>query len=364
MKMFGGITMTRCNQLKRKIKAVILAPIRDFGRCKLASHMCAALCAVAAKPVLTRLLSTLAVQGIDRAVICYYGDNQRLKDAVKDVKGMEIEFLDEPLPVGSAGCIRDASCGDRNTLLLVLYAGIISPPKVSTLIEAHQESKSHLTVFFASGPQSSRPEDHALEIYICDRRVVDYMPSQGYFDIKEGLIPEMVRFGQTVAAKVLPLHATGFRDRRSCLSALTHYLHSGVDINEDLSLGLIRRSKDLWTAENAQLAADVTIHGPVVVMERVRIASGAVIFGPTIIEPDVTIGENSLIDNTVVWARANIASNCRIHRSIIHHGATVRPNSVVNDNVVLCQNTAEFGPWTNLIGDAASSFQPHIAIPE
>jgi NDP-sugar pyrophosphorylase family protein len=190
------------------------------------------------------------------------------------------------------------------------------------------------------------------------------MPSQGYFDIKEGLIPEMVRVGQTVAAKVLSLHATGFRDHESYLSALTHYLHSGVDINEDLSLDLIRRSIDLWTAENARLAADVTIHGPVVVMERAVIASGVVIFGPAIIEPDVTIGENSLIDNTVVWARANIASNCRIRRSIIDHNATVRPNSVVNENVVLCQNTAGFGPWTNLIGSATNRFQPHIAIPE
>ena len=356
--------MTGRNQLKRRIKAVILAPIRDFGRCKLASHMCAALWPVAGKPVLNRLLSSVRDQGIDQAVICFYGDNQRLKDAVKDVRGMELEFLDEPLPVGSAGCIRDASCGDRNTLLLVMYAGIISPPKVSTLIEAHQESKSHLTVFFASHPQSSQPEDHALEIYVCDRQVIDYMPSQGYFDIKEGLIPEMVRVGQTVAAKVLPLHATGFRDHESYLSALTRYLHSGVDINEDLSLDLIRRSKDLWTAENAQLAADVTIHGPVVVMERAVIASGVVIFGPAIIEPDVTIGENSLIDNTVVWARANIASNCQIRRSIIDHSATVRPNSVVNEHVVLCQNTAGFGPWTNLIGAATNRFQPHIAIPE
>ncbi len=356
--------MTGRNQLKRKIKAVILTPIHDFGRCRLASHKCAALWPVAGEPALNRLLANLYAQGVDEAVICSYGDNQQLKDAVKNVKGIEIEFPDEPLPVGSAGCIRDASRGDENTLLLVMHAAIISPPKVSTLIEAHQESKSQLTVFFASGPQNSRPEDRALEFYVCDSQVIDYMPSQGYFDIKEGLIPEMVRVGQTVAAKVFPLHATGFRDRQSYLSALTYYLQSGVDINENLSLDLIRRSKYLWTAENARLAADVTIHGPVVVMERTVIASGVVIFGPTIIEPDVTVGENSLIDNTLVWARANIEPNCRIHHSIIDQSATVRSNSVVNDNVVLCKNTAGFGQSTNLIGAAANRLQPQIAILE
>lgn len=355
--------MTGRNQLKSKIKAVILAPIRDFGRCKLASQMCAALWPVAAKPVLTRLLLSLRDQGIDQAVICSYGDNQQLKNAAKNVTGMEIEFLDESLPVGSAGCIRDSSFGDTNTLLLVLQAAIISPPKVSTLIEAHQESKSQLTVFFTSGPQNFQPESHALEFYVCDSKVIDYMPSQGYFDIKEGLIPEMVRIGQTVAAKVLPLHATGFRDRQSYLSALTHYLQSGVDINENLSLDLIRRSKYLWTAKNAQIAADITIHGPVVVMERTVIASGVVIFGPTIIEPDVTVGDNSLIDKTAVWARANIESNCQIYHSIIDQNATIGSNSVVNDNVVLRNNTAGFGPSTILIG-AANRLQPQIAILE
>ena len=68
---------------RQKIKAVILAGSRDFGRCPLASRLHTALWPVAGKPVLERLLQHVSHQGIKQAVICYNGDSSLLTELIR-----------------------------------------------------------------------------------------------------------------------------------------------------------------------------------------------------------------------------------------------------------------------------------------
>jgi len=123
------------------IKVVILAGGRDFGRCPLASHLPPALWPVAGKPALERLLNHLAKQGIKKVAICCNGDAQLLAKSIHTNKHLKVDFLDEQLPVGAAGAIRDAISKEKNTLdrpklgtILVLPASMVSLPKIATLI--------------------------------------------------------------------------------------------------------------------------------------------------------------------------------------------------------------------------------------
>jgi len=131
---------------KRNIKAIILAGSRDFGRCPLASHLPTALWPIAGKPALEQLLRHLSRQGVKQATICSNGDASLLQNSVSCVNSMQLKFLDEPLPVGTAGCIRDAADGDTNELFLILPAGLISPPNIDMLIQAHLAGNSDLTI--------------------------------------------------------------------------------------------------------------------------------------------------------------------------------------------------------------------------
>jgi len=55
-------------------KAVILVGARDFGRCPLASRLPTALWSVLGRPILERLLTHLADQGIRQVVVCSNGE--------------------------------------------------------------------------------------------------------------------------------------------------------------------------------------------------------------------------------------------------------------------------------------------------
>jgi len=281
---------------KQTIKAIILAGSRDFGRCPLASRLPTALWPLAGKPAIEHLLVHLVKQGIDRAVICSNGDGSLLADSIHANNRLELKFLDEQLPSGTAGCIRDATrppAGSSN-LLIVLPAGIISPPKINALISAHHKGQSDLTVMFNPGQGNGKLMGEAAGIYICETSVLEHIPKEGYFDIKEGLIAELLRVGKTVHTAVLPNHVGNFRDWRGYLYAIANYLENTPKLSEDLKLSKRNNSQAVWMAANSRVDPAARIYGPVVIMDGAGISDGAVIFGPTILGRDVSIGKNSI----------------------------------------------------------------------
>ena len=166
---------------KQNMKAIILAGGHDFGRCPLAPHLPAALWPVAGKPVLERLLISLADQGIKQAVICSNGDSALLAESIHADNRLELKALNEPLPVGTAGCIRDA-VGDETDvlssrpswlgqaetgkagLLLVFPASMTCPPKIDVLISAHRDGQSDLTVLLNPGCGNGKSLGEPAEI--------------------------------------------------------------------------------------------------------------------------------------------------------------------------------------------------------
>jgi len=144
---------------KQLIKAIILAGSHDFGRCALASRLPTALWPVAGKPVLEHLLTSLANQGIKQATICSTCAGSLLEESIHADNRLELNFLDESLPVGAAGCIRDAAGDETDALLLIFPASIICPPQIDVLINAHRDGQSDLTVML--NPDCGNADTHA-----------------------------------------------------------------------------------------------------------------------------------------------------------------------------------------------------------
>lgn len=339
---------------QQNIEIIILAGCRDFGRDKLASHLPTALWPVVEKPVIEHLLTSLAKQGIKKATICSNGDASLLAESVHVDSQMELVFLNEPLPVGTAGCIRDAARGKTDTLLLVFFADIICPSKISVLIDAHRDAQSDLTVMFNPDHTNGKsPTLHSYDgaligepagIYICETSILEHIPEQGYFDLKEGLIPELLRVGKTIHTAVLQHHVSNFRDRRGYLCAIGDYLENSPKLSSNLvrrsfngsGLKLYKRadSQVLWKADDANIGQNTKIYGSVVVMNGACIHDDVVIFGPTVVGRDVTIGERSVVANSVLWDGAQVGRNCCVRRCVVDYNAVVRNNSIVEEESI------------------------------
>ena len=317
-----------------RIRVVILAGRRDFRHCPLASDLPTALWPVAGKPVLERLLDSLADQGIGKAVICSSGGSALPAESIPADARIEVEFLEEYLPAGTAGAIRDAGRADKNALFIVYPAAIVSPPKIEPLLNAHRSGQCDLTVMFNPGSGNSQAMGQACGIYVCSGDVLNHIPNGGYFDIKERLIPEMVRLGKGVHAAVLPNHAGNFRDRREYLRAIGDYLESAEKPDADSKDYEQRDSQNVWIASGARVHSAARICEPAIIMDGANVSEGAVVLGPAILGTNVNLGKDAVVVDSVVWDNARLGANCQVQRSVIGSGAVVHSGSVVQEESI------------------------------
>jgi len=212
---------------------------------------------------------------------------------------LQLKFLNERLPVGTAGCIRDAAGDEGNALLLVFSANMISPPKIDVLINAHRNGSFDLTVMFNSSLQNSNVPVEPAQIYVCESSVLEHIPKEGYCDIKEGLIPEMLLAGKTIHTAILPKPVGNFGDPQGYLRAISNYLANEPKLHTDLKLRKQSDSQTIWMADSVNIDPSVRIYGPVAILDGAYISEGAVIFGPTIVGRNVYISKDSIVVNAM-----------------------------------------------------------------
>ena len=324
------------NCKKENIKAVILAGSLDFGRCPIASRLPASLWPVAAGFTLKRLLLHLASHGVRYITICSNGDSSLLKKAIdiEDIRTLDVRFLEEPLPVGTAGSIRDAVNGKTDEVVLVFPANMMRPPDISLLIAAHHEQGANLTVVFNPASENDKIRDKAAGIYVCNSSVLEHIPAVGYYDIKESLIPELLRAGKRVHYSVLPHSAGNFRDWRGYLDAISNYIENMAETDIDLKMYEKNSRRVIWKGPGAIVESGVRLCGRVVILDGARIETGAVIFGPTILGRNVGIGRDSVVVNSVLWDDSRVGKNCEIQRCLVDYNVVVPDNSVAGSNCI------------------------------
>jgi exosortase len=350
----------------QSVKAIILVGNRDFGRCSLASHLPTALWPIAGKTVLERLLDHLADQGVQKVVICGYGASSLLNSKNPADDRLTLSFVDEELPVGTAGCVRDAVGYGTEELVVVFPASIVCPPKIDLLIKAHHDGKSDLTVMLNPNCQNNMDMDEASGIYVCNTEILEHIPEAGYFDIKEGLIPKMLQAGRTVHAARLPYHTGNFRNRQEYLCAISCWLESVSKMNVDFGLFNYLGSENVWMAENVEVDPEARIEGPVVIQNGAKISSGVIVLGPAILGENTAVNKDSVVINCVLWDDAKVGLNCQIQRCVVDHRGMVLDNTAVEDKPVICESEGvlkrAFDLASTGLKNNASKFNPVLRL--
>jgi exosortase len=323
--------------IKQKTKAIILVGYRDFGRCPLSTRLSTALWPVAGKTALEHLLDHLANQGIQQVVICYRGDGLPLSESIHADPRLKVKLLDESLPVGSAGCVRDAADKEKDEILLVLPAGVVNPPNIDFLLRTHKQGGAELTMFLNPGLTNKKHYGQASGIYICNSSIIKHIPNGGYYDIKEGLIPVILRAGQKIHAATLPKHAGNFRNQQQYLFALNNYL-ADSEFCPDLKLRKNVDSENVWMAADSIVDRGGRVFGPVVIMSGAYISNGSIVIGPAILGNGVVIGKDSIVVNSVLWDRVNVGANCQIKRCVIDYGTNLKVNTVLQNESIICKS--------------------------
>lgn len=317
------------------IKAVILVGDPDFGRCKLATRLNRALWPIAGRPVLQRLIEHIANQGIQRFVICCSIGAQEVQAALDIPDYLDVEFQLEQLPRGTAGCIRDAADPAQDELIFVFPAALLTPPDLHELITAHRDKMGIMTIFFKPSNSSEEKIGKDAQIYICEPEIMNCIPSQGYSDLKENLVPTLVQKGETIAYGTLDASAGNYRHWSEYIRAVQQYVLT-LDPRDPL-LGNYHRvdsEENIWAGENVKIDPSARIIGPVLIEENTTIGPDVLLIGPTLIGSEVEIHPEAVISESIVWKKVIIGTHCRIQRCLVDEQKVLFSSALFNNQLI------------------------------
>jgi exosortase len=317
-----------------RIRTVVLVGRQDFGRCPLAARLPVALWPIAGKPAVERLLRHLAHEGLRDVALCCEDAASSSVAAIEMDRRLAVRLVIEQLSSGTAGCLRDAVASDPGDLILVFSGSMVRPPSIRDLIEAYTREPADLTAAFNPDPSGESSPGTSAEIYLCRPEVLKLIPASGYCDLKEGLIPAILRAGGTIRPLVLTQDVGNFHDRAGYLQAVSLYLENGPVAADGYAL-CERSSKRLAPVTGGNgVDPDARIYGPVAVSDDTYLARGAVVVGPAVFDRGTRVGENSVIVDSVLWHGVKIGADCEVRGSVIERDAVIPDGTVVTEQTV------------------------------
>jgi exosortase len=317
-----------------RIRTAVLVGGQDFGRCPLAARLPAALWPVAGKPALERLLRHLANEGVRDVAVCCGNAVANAVRAMEVDRRLTVRFVVEELSSGTAGCLRDAVASNPGDLVLAFSGSMVCPPSVRDLVAAHVAGEADLTTVFNPEPSGRSHHGTSAEIYVCRPDVLKLIPAGGYCDIKEGLIPAILRAGGIIKPLTLPRDVGNFHDQSGYLNAVSLYLENEMVAADGYALCERSDKRVSLVAAGACVESDARIYGPVAVAEGAHIAGGAVVVGPVVLDRGAQIGENSIIVESVLWDGCRVGAGCEVRGAVVERAAVVPDGSVIVDRTV------------------------------
>ena len=198
---------------------------------------------------------------------------------------MRVDYLEDWSPRGAAGCVRDAGIKTDADTFVVADGTSVPVVDLEELLEAHQASGAAVTVVVgADAAGRLRPSG----VYVFDRRSFDFIPEDGFQDIKEKLIPRLYGAGEQVSTHMARAVAPRVVNTDTYL-ALNQWVVERVSRDLDPADGF-RASGDTVVHESAAVDRSARLLGPVLLGPRVSVQAGATIVGPVSIGPGTTVG--------------------------------------------------------------------------
>jgi mannose-1-phosphate guanylyltransferase len=287
-------------------------------------------------PLLAHLLSRIRDAGITHVVLGtsyraevfakYFGDGAMI--------GLDLEYVVESEPLGTAGGIRNVADRLRGGTALVFNGDVLSGVDLAALLGAHTESDADVSLYLtkvadprAFGCVPTDATGRVLAFLEKDPNPVSDQINAGVYAFRRSVL-ESIPAGRPVSVE---------RETFPGLLAKGVKVIGHVDLSYWRDLGtprdFIEGSADLVRG----IAPTGALPGPIgnsLVLPDAVIARDAVLSGGSTIGAGCEIGAGAVIDGSVLFDGARVAAGAHVLDSVVGFAARVGERTVLRDAVI------------------------------
>lgn len=307
---------------------------------------------VAQQPLITYALRWMQNAGVAHATVCANSAARSIRTRLDAAElGMGLDYLEDWNPRGAAGCVRDAGRREAQTFL-VADGTAVPVVDAAELLASHVASGAVLTVVVGADATGRLCPSG---VYVFDRRAFDYIPTDGFQDIKERLIPRLYKEGEHVGTHVARSVAPRVVNTDTYL-ALDQWAIERAAQTPDVARGFHARGEAV-VHDSASVDPSARLLGPMLLGPGVSVHSGATLVGPLSLGPKTSVGRGAVVSRSVVWSRCFVGDEALVDRCMLADGARIEPRQPVFATVRTDENRGREGR-----GPVRAFWEPLVAV--
>jgi mannose-1-phosphate guanylyltransferase len=291
-------------------------------------------------PFLAHLLARAAVGGVTHVVLatCYKAEMFAAAFGDGAALGLSIDYVQEDVPLDTAGGIRNAAASLRGTgagdPVVVLNSDILSGHDLGAQIDLHGKTEAAVTLHLVEADDPSRfgvvPTDGFGRVtaflektpnpvtnrinagcYVFRRDVIDQIPAGRRVSVERETFPGLVEAGELVMG----------------------YLETAYWLDVGTPQTFVRGSCDLVLGRLPGPAVPGP-HGPSLVLADATVAGDADVSGGTVVGVGASVGGGATVFGSVLFDGAAVGEGAVVRDSILGRGAIVAPGAELHDAVI------------------------------
>ncbi len=289
------------------------------------------------KPFLEHLIIYLRKYGVEDIIltVCYMPDSIRTYFGDGTQFGVSLTYVMENSPLGTAGAIKNVERYLSETFL-VFNGDIFTDLDLSAMIALHREKVAKVTIAltgvddptaygvvetdgqgrigqFLEKPSRDQVTSNMINagIYVLEPDVLDCIPPTTHFMFEHHLFPLLLERGE-------PLYGYPSSSYWMDIGTPEKYLQ----LHRDLLMK--RGSEQVMMGEGCVIGSQTQLRGPVVIGDKCK------------------IGNNTLIESSVLWQGVQVGRHVTLKDCIVASNCLISDdctvvNSVLADNVVMAE---------------------------
>jgi mannose-1-phosphate guanylyltransferase len=309
------------------------------------------------RPFLTYQLEILRRAGVKDIVLSLNYQPDKIEQILGDGSqfGVNLRYVTEPSPMGTAGAYKYAANEIRETTI-ILNGDVLTDLDLNAVIKQHKEQKAEATIVLTPVENPSayglvetetdlrvkrfleKPSLEELSglttnninagIYIIEPSVLDLIPEGENYSFEYKLFPDLLNKNRAFYAYVMD------KNYWQDIGTPKSYLQA----HQDFLIGKLSGFEIDRAAKN-DVSHIANVDKTSVLAEDCVIKPNARIIN-SVIGKGVQIEERAVVENSVIWSYTRVASGSEINNSIVGRSCYIGKNCVVGEGSVLGDKTS------------------------
>jgi len=296
-------------------------------------------------PFLERTVSRLREHGIDHVIMSlHYSAEQFIEHFRRVELGVDISFALEENPLGTGGAIKNCETFLRASSGCFIFNGdIFTDLRLTEMLERHRRLGARVSIALKEVEDPSRygvietnedsrilsfvekpPRELARSrninagIYIFEPEIFDHFPP-GPHSVERDVFPRLLDDGVRMAGYHEPCYWTDLGTPVDYLQAHRDILQRRVDV----PLKYREVYPRIWVGDGVKLADDAFLRPPVLLGDGAEVESGATVGPMAVLGEEVHVGEDALVEDSILWRQTCVLPNSHVQGCIIGRQANV-----------------------------------------